>query len=171
MVVTRGSSGYEAVSFVGGSPPQYRSVDVLAPLVEDWHRAVRRLHQSAGTTTPMGPLQARGTRRPIRAQHNAPFSAQEQVEIAKWAVELKRDTRETYGKIPDQLALLEAKLEYLCEAASRTGWIDWLNLAVGAVMGGFAGDLLAPNIVEVVLGALGSGLGSLFGHPIRLLGQ
>jgi hypothetical protein len=103
-------------------------------------------------------------------QANTPFSKEEQDRIAEVLAEVIRQARETYGLPEDQLRLLEAKLDYLVEAAPHSRRIDWLNTAIGAVAGAFAGGVLTPDVVQKVFCALGAGLGPLFGHPLPGLG-
>jgi hypothetical protein len=106
----------------------------------------------------------------MEGQENRPFSREEQERIATVIEQVKRQATETYSLPEDQLHLLEAKLDYLVEAAPHSRRIDWLNTAVGAVAGAFAGGVLTPDIVHKVLTALNAGLGPLFGHPMPLLG-
>ena len=103
-------------------------------------------------------------------QENTPFSAWEQRQIADVIAGILTQARETYELPDDKLRLLEAKLDYLVDAARHTRRIDWLNTAVGAIAGAFAGGFLTPDVAHKVLGALSAGLGPLFGHPLPLLG-
>jgi hypothetical protein len=115
-----------------------------------------------------------GSKTPItelaEGQENTLFSEQEHERIAAVVTEVLAQARETYELPGGELRLLEAKLDYLVDAAWHTRRIDWLNTAVGAVAGAFAGGVLTPEVVHKVLGALGVGLGSLFGHPLPVLG-
>jgi hypothetical protein len=103
-------------------------------------------------------------------QENTPFTAQEQQRIAETVAGVIQQAREAYELSEEQLRLLEAKLDYVVDVARRSWRIDWLNIAVGTVGGAFAGGVLTPEVVQKVLGALGAGLGSLFGHPTSMLG-
>jgi hypothetical protein len=106
----------------------------------------------------------------MEGQENTPFSEQEQERIAAVVADVLTQARETYELPEEELRLLEAKLDYLVDAARYTRRIDWLNIAVGAVAGAFAGGVLTPDVVHKVLSALGAGLGPLFGHPLPVLG-
>jgi hypothetical protein len=101
----------------------------------------------------------------MAGQDNSTFNAQELVEIRTWA----KQAKEQSGLSGDQLELLEAKLDYAVEAASRTGRLDWLNLTAGAVLGAFAGDLLTPSVARQVFQLLVSSVGHLFGHALPQL--
>jgi hypothetical protein len=104
----------------------------------------------------------------MEGEDNTPFSEEEQEQIAEAVAEVKEQARKTYALPAEQMRLLEAKLDYLVEAAPHTRRIDWLNMALGAVAGAFPGGVLTPDIVHKVLTALGAGLGLLFGHPPML---
>jgi hypothetical protein len=106
----------------------------------------------------------------MEGQENTPFSEQERQRIAEAVAEVLRQARETYELPDEQLRLVEAKLDYLVDAARHSRRIDWLNTAVGAIAGAFAGGVLTPEVVQKVLGALGAGLGPLFWHPMPVLG-
>jgi hypothetical protein len=106
----------------------------------------------------------------LEGQDNTPFSQDEQVRIAEVVSQVLKQAKETYGLPQEQMHLLEAKLNYLVEAAPHSRRIDWLNITLSAVGGAFAGGVLTPDVVHKVLTALGAGLGPLFGHPTPLLG-
>jgi hypothetical protein len=106
----------------------------------------------------------------MEGRENTLFTEAEQQQIEAAVAEALRQTREAYDLPEEQSRLLEAKLDYIVEAARHTRRIDWLNVAVGAIAGAFAGGVLTPEVVQKVLGALGAGLGPLFGHPVPMLG-
>jgi len=106
----------------------------------------------------------------MEGQENTPFAPEELERITDIVDAAKRQAKETYGLPDDQLRLLGAKLDYLIEVAPHSRRIDWLNTAVGAVAGAFAGGLLTPDVVHKVLTTLNSGLGPLFGHPMPMIG-
>ena len=106
----------------------------------------------------------------MESQENTPFSPEEQSRIAEVVAQVLKQAGETYRLPDDELHLLETKLDYLVDAAKHSRRIDWLNTAVGAVAGAFAGGVLTPDVVNKVLTALSAGLGPLFGHPLPMLG-
>jgi hypothetical protein len=106
----------------------------------------------------------------LEGQENTLFSEDEQDRIARLVDQLKSQARESYALPAPELQGLEDKLDYLCEASSRVGRVDWLNLALGAIVGKFADVVLSSDVAHKVLTALGVGLGPLFGHPVPLLG-
>lgn len=105
----------------------------------------------------------------MEGQENTLFSEDELERVTQVVATVMTEARESYGLPEDQLRLLEAKLDYLVEAAPHSRRIDWLNTAVGAVAGAAAGGILTPDVVHKVLTALNAGLGPLFGHPAPLL--
>ncbi len=103
---------------------------------------------------------------PDEAVQNTPFTQEEQAEIAKQLREIKEYAKKTYSLSEAQRMLLEARLDYLQEAASRLRRIDWRNALVGAIFGYIFAAALPPeaarDIFKVALGALAH----LFAHPI-----
>jgi hypothetical protein len=166
-----GSAAYRVSKAVGeGSLVGYlaHSWDgVLNPPLSLWLGEVKRDLETPDLWAEIGkqPLAAM-----MEGEANTPFSEEEQKRIAEAVAEVKEQARETYALPAEQMRLLEAKLDYLVEAASRSRRIDWLNTAIGAVAGAAAGGILTPDVVHGVLTALGAGLGPLFGHPMPLLG-
>ena len=102
-------------------------------------------------------------------QDNSPFSPEEQQQIADAIKQLKEQVRASGELSAEQLHLLEAKLDYLAEAAQRSRRRDWLNIAYGAVASSFAGGILTPDVVHKVLINLAISVGHLFGAPIPQL--
>jgi hypothetical protein len=149
--------GYEANSWDG----------VLHPPLSVWLSEVKRDLETPDLWAEIGkqPLSAM-----MEGEANKPFSEEEQEQIAEVMAEVKQQARETYALPAKQMRLLEAKLDYLIEAAPHSRRIDWLNTAIGAVAGAGAGGILTPDVVHKVLAALNAGLGPLFGHPMPLLG-
>ncbi len=155
---------------IGDAEPQTTRSDgfnAIPSVLNIWLTASKANHETPD-------LWAELSKAPItelaEGQENTPFSESEQQRIAETAADVLAQARESY-KLPErELRLLEAKLDYLVEAARHTRRIDWLNVAVGAVGGAFAGGVLTPDVVHKVLGALGAGLGPLFGHPVPMLG-
>jgi hypothetical protein len=105
----------------------------------------------------------------LQDRDNSAFSVDEQREISRLIADLKIQAKKTYLLSDQEIGLLEAKLDYLCDAATRTGRVDWLNLTCGAIGGAFAGGVLTPEVVHNVLHALATAVGHLFGVPLPQL--
>jgi hypothetical protein len=104
-------------------------------------------------------------------EDNTPFSELEQERIADVLNELKRQATETYGLPEAELQALNAKIDYLVEAAKHSRRKDWLLLAVTVVSQPFVDGVLTPDVVHKVFSAIEVGLGAMFGHPVLLLGR
>jgi hypothetical protein len=95
---------------------------------------------------------------------NSRFSETEQQTIREALESVKA------GIVPElpetERQLLEAKIDYLIEAARRSRRRDWLNIAYGAVASSFAGGVLTPQVVHKVLLGVVSGVSHLFGTPV-----
>jgi hypothetical protein len=156
---------------IGDEEPQtthFDDVEGVLPALDTWLKDSEAEHETPdlwaelGKDEPIAEL--------MEGQENTPFTEQEQERIAAVVAEVLAQAKETYELPEEELWLLEAKLDYLVDAARHTRRIDWLNTAVGAIAGAFAGGVLTPDVVQKVLGALGAGLGPLFGHPVPMLG-
>ncbi|MEI8013283.1 MAG: hypothetical protein WCH20_00455 [Nitrospira sp.] len=91
---------------------------------------------------------------------NAPFNADEQVQIRKAVEEIRVFISSTYSLAGEPLATVNRKLDYLIDASTRVGRIDWKNIFVGALLS-LALQQLSPS---------GPGLRELFaaaGHLLR----
>jgi hypothetical protein len=64
---------------------------------------------------------------------NTPFTADEQKEIAGRLQEFAEHARRTYSLSGAQMRVLDAKLDYLVNAARRLGRKDWRNVFIGAI--------------------------------------
>jgi hypothetical protein len=105
----------------------------------------------------------------LQDEDNTPFSNDEQQVISQAISELKRQAQETYDLPPEQLQLLEAKLDYAADAVKRSRRRDWLNITYGAIASSFAGGVLTPDVVQKVLFGVAAGVGHLFGAPLAQL--
>ena len=66
---------------------------------------------------------------------NTPFTADEQVLIKRTIEEIRVYITSTYSLAGEPLAKVNRKLDYLIDAATRLGRIDWKNIFVGALVG------------------------------------
>jgi hypothetical protein len=90
---------------------------------------------------------------------NTPFSPEEQIQIKVAIEEFRIYITSTYSLSPEPLAKINRKLDYLIDASTRLGRIDWKNLFVGALIS-LALRQLSPS---------GPGLRELFGAAGHLL--
>lgn len=91
---------------------------------------------------------------------NAPFNAEEQAQIKLAIDEIRVYITSTYSLASEPLAKVNRKLDYLIDASTRLGRIDWKNIFVGALLS-LALQQLSPS---------GPGLRELFaaaGHLLR----
>jgi hypothetical protein len=95
---------------------------------------------------------------------NTPFTSDEQAEIARQLRELKQYIHETYSLSEDETLALQARLDYLEEAAARLGRIDWRNVAAGAMFTILVEAVLPPDTVRGIFVVLFKTLAHFFGH-------
>jgi hypothetical protein len=96
---------------------------------------------------------------------NRPFTQAEQNEIASRLQALAEHARRTYTLSAAQMRLLEAKVDYLVEAARRLGRIDWLNVCAGAILGYILSASLPPEAARGVFSAVFQAISHLYGLP------
>jgi hypothetical protein len=97
---------------------------------------------------------------------NTPFTADEQQQIAQQLDEVRAYVKETYELSGDQRRLLEGQLDYLQDAASRIGRIDWRNAVTGVLLGTVVNAALPGEAVRDALLMLLRSVGHMFGHPM-----
>jgi hypothetical protein len=82
----------------------------------------------------------------IGAADNSPFSPEEKEKIARQLTEIKTYVRRTHKLTEDQYTTIDARLDYLIDAAERgMGRIDWRNAFVGAFLGAVVQAVLPPS--------------------------
>lgn len=89
---------------------------------------------------------------------NAPFNAEEQSQIRRAIDEIRVYITSTYSLASEPLAKVNGKLDYLIDASTRIGRIDWKNIFVGALVG-----LVLQQLIP------GSGFQDLIGVASHLL--
>lgn len=97
---------------------------------------------------------------------NTPFTADEQQEIVKELSEINVYVKQTYALPGDQMRALEGRLDYLQDAASRMGRVDWRNAATGVLLGTIVNAVLPGDAVRDALLMLFRSVGHMFGHPM-----
>jgi hypothetical protein len=96
---------------------------------------------------------------------NRPFTQAEQNAIAARLQALAEHARRTYSLSATQMRALEAKVDYLVNAAGRLGRIDWLNVCAGAILGYILNASLPSEAARDMLPALFRAIGHLYGLP------
>jgi hypothetical protein len=100
------------------------------------------------------------------ALDNTPFTPAEREEIAGRLRELGEYAKSTYSLSPPQMKAVDAKLDYLIEAAESQGRRDWLILFYGVVFGWILSAALPPEAGRDILVMFLNSLGGLFGNGI-----
>jgi hypothetical protein len=96
---------------------------------------------------------------------NTPFTPDEQKEIARRLKELAQRARRTHSLSEAQMGVLNAKLDYLANAAGRLGRIDWRNVFVGVIITFILAATLPPESVHDILLGLFRAIGHFYGLP------
>jgi hypothetical protein len=80
--------------------------------------------------------------------------------------EVKAYVREAYELSSDQMGALEGRLDYLQEAASRMGRVDWRNAVAGVLLSTLVNAILPGDVARDTLLMLLRSVGHMFGHPM-----
>ena len=103
----------------------------------------------------------------LEDESNTTFEPDDLDRVTAVLTEIKRRAAD----LPDEERVrLEAKLDYLIEAARHSRRKEWLIVAVTVISQPFVDGILTPGTVDTVLKAMETGLGALFGHPTLQLG-
>jgi predicted Zn-dependent protease with MMP-like domain len=94
---------------------------------------------------------------------NAPFTAEQQAEIASRIDEVKALVRETFELEVGQLEGIDQKLEEIKEASTRVGRKDWRIMLYGAAFGMILTDAIQPGVVQSILEMVVHGVAHIFG--------
>ena len=85
----------------------------------------------------------------IDDEYNTPFTYVEVQEI-RASVNIAKSRIRTLKLSEDQLHLLDAKLEYIAEKATRFGRIDWKNILVGTLIGTIVQLAVSPETAKEI---------------------
>lgn len=94
---------------------------------------------------------------------NAPFTADEQDEIARRLDEVKQLVRAQFELTDEQLATMDQRLDEVKEEAKRQGRKTWLYTFYGAVMSTFMTDEIPPHVIQTIVTAVVHGIAHIFG--------
>lgn len=130
---------YEGSSLVGDNVPwPYSAASSwmsLMPRISQWLKEVKRdiempdLWAQAQTQAEAN-LLGSGT---AGATGNTPFTPIEQEEIAGRLHDLRKNARSMYSLSDEQMHALNVKIDYLVEASTCLGRVDWRNVVAGAM--------------------------------------
>jgi hypothetical protein len=161
---------YAVTTIVADDPPIYERYATWSGVVDAAERWVEAIKNEVAMPDLWAELE-HGS--PFRAQsadvENTPFSPAEQAEIAEAVDKLRTEAAERYSLSEDQVAALDAQLNYLVEAAKRTGRVDWRNLAAGVLVTMMAEAVLHPDTTRQIISHLLTSVGHLLGHQIPQL--
>jgi hypothetical protein len=94
---------------------------------------------------------------------NAPFTPDEQAQIARRLDEVKNLVQEKFQLTDDQLASIDQRLDDAEEASQRLGRRDWIMLFYGAVISTGMTDAVPPSVIQTVLSTVVHGIAHIFG--------
>jgi hypothetical protein len=94
---------------------------------------------------------------------NAPFTSDEQAEIACQLDEVRQLMREKFELTTAQLAAVDQRLDEAKEASQRLGRRDWIMLFYGAVISTGMTDAVPPSVIQTVLSTVVHGIAHIFG--------
>jgi len=100
------------------------------------------------------------------ATENTPFTAEEQKEIVRRLRELEEHARRTYSLSAEQIKVLDAKINYLIEAAGHVGRDDWALMFIGVTLTFIFASAFPPESVREFVLPLLRFIGHLGGLPV-----
>jgi hypothetical protein len=84
-------------------------------------------------------------------KENTPFTGEEQKEIEGRMRALTEGLKLTYSLAEPEMQILNAKVDYLIDAASRLGRIDWRNAFAGVILSYILTLALPPDSARAIL--------------------
>jgi hypothetical protein len=94
---------------------------------------------------------------------NAPFTPDEQAEIANRLDEIKQLVREQFELTDEQVAAIDQRLDDAGEASKRLGRKDWLMAFYGGVISTVITDAVPSGVIQTVLTTVVHGIAHIFG--------
>lgn len=169
-----GNASKYVVRYAAGDQPVWKlekhSWQAVMTSVESWLWDVKR-----DADTPDLWAELRGRTQLLdgvwdEAFDNRRFTPDEQGEIAKQLSEFREYVQSAHPPSEQQLADLDAKLDYLVDAATRLGRKDWLIIFVGAIVAWLVASALQSDAAGQIFEALMSGIAQLLGPGLYLAG-
>jgi hypothetical protein len=133
----------------------------VAGYLERWADRVRADHRASDM---WAELQQQRELMAGEIVENTSFTDQERAQITAQLREAKEYARANVELDRDQLHRIEAQLDYLVDAADRTGRLDWRNLLVGSFLSQVIQSLLPLAPVQQLLFVVLRGLAAVFGR-------
>jgi hypothetical protein len=99
----------------------------------------------------------------VEGASSAPFTAEEQTDIARSLDMVKQLVREQFDLTDEKLAAIDQRLDDAREAAKKTGRKTWLYMLYGALMSTFLTDEIPPQVVQTALDTAVHGIAHIFG--------
>lgn len=94
---------------------------------------------------------------------NTPFTPKEQEQIEARLNEAKAFVHTTFELEPEQYETIDARLDYLVDAAKRQGRVDWRNIFVGTLLSLVVQAVVPVEPVQQILFIVLRGLAGMFG--------
>jgi hypothetical protein len=131
--------GENAVTFSPGAEAQYQTIEKLnwagkISMLEIWLGYLKREIHAPDLWSALAQEKELFSLEPA-GEANAPFNADEQAQIKRAIDEISVYITTTYSLAGEPLAKVNRKLDYLIDASTRLGRIDWKNIFVGAIVG------------------------------------
>jgi hypothetical protein len=103
--------------------------------------------------------------------HNGPFAEDEVLKIRSGIENVVQTVSKNTAVSPEQLQLLNAKLEEIALAASRLGRKDWIMFAAGTLTNVIVGAAFSPEVAKSIFAAMNSELAWVFNNALLAIAQ
>lgn len=101
----------------------------------------------------------------FQSLQNTPISLEEQGRIAERLNKFKEDVQKRELLSAEQISLLNEQIEYLVESTKHLGRKDWLNVALGALIGFTLQAALTPDVAMQIIRLAGEALRWIAHNP------
>jgi hypothetical protein len=100
---------------------------------------------------------------------NTPFTETEKVAVREQLSEVKHLLRAQHQLTEAQFDALDARLDYLADAADRLGRVDWREAFIGAMLGLVLQAVIPSAPIRDAILAVTRGVGQMLGHDLPAL--
>lgn len=94
---------------------------------------------------------------------NAPFTPDEQAEVASRLGGIKQLVRDQFELTSEQLAAIDQRLDEVTEELRQQGRRTWLWTFYGATMSTFMTDEIPPHVIQTIVNTVGHAIAHIFG--------
>jgi hypothetical protein len=164
-----GTVGHYVARYVVGDGPDWPfeaySWQALIPRIRAWLAEVK---VDVETPDLWAELQREASLLGVNSDYisgNTPFTPQEQKLIAERLQEFAKNARLKLSLSEAQTRAVDAKLDYLVEAAGRHGRIDWRNIFLGVFFTFLLSAAIPEDSAHAILLEFLRGIGHFFGFP------